>query len=53
MIWIFTRIAVSLFNTLESMDIPCSVKAYGKNFGNLPLPFSKVTICDLRDSHGL
>jgi len=30
MIWIFTRIAVSLFKTEESMATPCSVNAIGK-----------------------
>ena len=41
----FTSIAFSLFNTLESIAIPCSVKA--KGIYRKP-PLFEVTICDLK-----
>jgi hypothetical protein len=41
-----TWIAFSLFNTLDNMATPCSVKADGKYFECSPL--FKVTICDLK-----
>ena len=44
--------ACLLLNTLESMATPCSVNAKGEYFGRFPRPlFSKVTICDLKESH--
>src|SRR5688572_1142696 len=44
---IFTRIAISLFKTEESMAIPCSVKA--KGIFRTP-PQLEVTICDFKFS---
>lgn len=41
---------ISLFNTPESMETPCSVKATGK-YLTPPLPFFEVAICDLKESN--
>jgi len=41
-------IALLLFNTLESIKIPCSVKAYGRYF--VCAPCLKVANCDLKIS---
>jgi len=46
MISILTLMALSLFNTLDSINIPCSVKAYGRYL--MCSPLFKVTICDLK-----
>ena len=57
MIWDFSQkygkqlvwIAVSLFNTAESIATPCSVNARGRYLIFVPLVVFKVTICDLRE----
>lgn len=49
-IWILVWIALWLFNTLESINTPCSVKTLGNYV--LP-PLFEVTNCDLKDSHSL
>src|SRR3989338_11284450 len=43
------RTAISLFKTPESIASPYSVKTYCKYFRCTPLPFSKVTVCDLKE----
>lgn len=50
MIWIFTWIALSLFNTLDNISTPCSVNARGE-YLLPPLSFFEVAICDLKNSH--
>ena len=51
MIAMFTSIAFSLERTVESIATPCSEKANGRYFGNLPIPAYKVLFLHLRDSH--
>jgi hypothetical protein len=43
--------ALSLFRTLDNIKTPCSVNAKGKYFKLDPLPFFKVTNCDLEKSY--
>ena len=43
-----TCIACSLLKTLASISNPCSVKTIGRYLVWCPLPFFKVTVCDLR-----
>lgn len=47
MIWIFTSIAVSLFNTLDCVATPCSIKANG-GFRRPILSRLEIIFCDIR-----